>query len=76
MVTCRRYLKTTEYPGDFNYDEIASGKEKVLKPDKEPEWGPNWDEDVGEGEYPNSYYFYLPVYAITAQSLSVLLPVQ
>ena len=22
--------------------------------------GANWDEDVGEGEYPNSYYFYLP----------------
>jgi DMSO reductase family type II enzyme iron-sulfur subunit len=27
---------------------------------KKPEWGPNWDEDQGGGEYPNSYYFYLP----------------
>jgi len=25
-----------------------------------PEWGPNWDEDQGEGMFPNSYYFYLP----------------
>jgi len=26
----------------------------------DPAWGPNWDEDVGAGEYPNAYYFYLP----------------
>ena len=26
----------------------------------EPRTGPNWDEDTGAGEYPNSYYFYLP----------------
>jgi len=25
-----------------------------------PTWGPNWDEDQGEGMFPNSYYFYLP----------------
>jgi ethylbenzene hydroxylase subunit beta/complex iron-sulfur molybdoenzyme family reductase subunit beta len=25
-----------------------------------PEWGPNWDEDIGGGAYPDSYYFYLP----------------
>ena len=25
----------------------------------EPDWGPNWDEDIGGGEYPNSYFFYL-----------------
>lgn len=24
-----------------------------------PQWGPNWDEDMGGGEYPNSYFFYL-----------------
>lgn len=24
-----------------------------------PEWGPNWDEDMGGGVYPNSYFFYL-----------------
>ncbi|WP_222428814.1 4Fe-4S dicluster domain-containing protein [Denitratisoma sp. DHT3] len=25
-----------------------------------PEWGPNWDEDQGGGQFPNAYYFYLP----------------
>jgi ethylbenzene hydroxylase subunit beta/complex iron-sulfur molybdoenzyme family reductase subunit beta len=24
-----------------------------------PAWGPNWDEDMGGGEYPNSFFFYL-----------------
>ena len=24
------------------------------------DWGPNWDEDQGGGDYPNGYYFYLP----------------
>lgn len=24
------------------------------------QWGPNWDEDQGAGEWPNAYYFYLP----------------
>ena len=28
--------------------------------DGDPQWGPNWDEDVGAGDFPNSYYFYLP----------------
>jgi ethylbenzene hydroxylase subunit beta/complex iron-sulfur molybdoenzyme family reductase subunit beta len=27
---------------------------------EQPEWGPNWDEDQGAGEYPNSYFFYMP----------------
>ena len=27
---------------------------------KAPDWGPNWDEDQGDGDYPNSYHFYLP----------------
>ncbi len=25
-----------------------------------PAWGPNWDEDQGGGEFPNSHYFYMP----------------
>ena len=25
-----------------------------------PRNGPNWDEDVGAGDFPNSYFFYLP----------------
>ncbi len=49
---------------DYNYDEVLnSGKAQdkhlhVLG--EQPEWGPNWDEDQGAGEYPNSYFFYLP----------------
>jgi DMSO reductase family type II enzyme iron-sulfur subunit len=31
-----------------------------LAPVNAPDNGPNWDEDQGAGEYPNSYYFYLP----------------
>ena len=27
---------------------------------EEPAWGPNWDEDQGAGDWPNSYFFYLP----------------
>ncbi len=48
---------------EFNYDEVfAGGKgQKVhTKPKGNPQWGPNWDEDQGGGEYPNAYYFYLP----------------
>ncbi len=45
-------------PWDFDHAAVAGGG--VLTADSEPEWGPNWDEDVGEGEYPNAYYFYLP----------------
>lgn len=35
-------------------------KKGELKPTEKPDWGPNWDEDQGAGEYPNGYYFYLP----------------
>jgi DMSO reductase family type II enzyme iron-sulfur subunit len=48
---------------DFNYDEVyASGKgtDAFLEPANAPNWGPNWDEDQGGGEYPNAYFFYLP----------------
>lgn len=50
----------------FNYDEVFYGGEPnvALAPKEsdgsEPTWGPNWEEDVGAGEFPNSYYFYLP----------------
>jgi DMSO reductase family type II enzyme iron-sulfur subunit len=50
---------------DFDY-EGAFGDSATRKPlhphqadGSEPEWGPNWDEDQGGGEYPNSYFFYL-----------------
>lgn len=49
---------------EFNHDEVffgGKGSEVHLKPKgPKPEWGPNWDEDQGAGEFPNSYYFYLP----------------
>ena len=47
----------------FNYDEVFSGGKgnaAYLKPEGNPDWGPNWDEDQGGGQYPNSFYFYLP----------------
>jgi DMSO reductase family type II enzyme iron-sulfur subunit len=45
-------------PWDFNLDELAKGAE--LRPSTDPQAGPNWDEDRGAGEFPNSWYFYLP----------------
>ena len=45
-------------PWDFNLDEAALGK--VIGPIGEPRTGPNWDEDRGEGDFPNSWFFYLP----------------
>jgi len=52
---------------DFNYDEVlygGKGTTTQLKPTDRhgnaPEWGPNWDEDEGGGDYPNSFFFYLP----------------
>jgi complex iron-sulfur molybdoenzyme family reductase subunit beta len=47
---------------EFNHQQIMyEGSDEPLRPmDQDPEWGPNWDEDRGAGEYPNSYYFYLP----------------
>ncbi|WP_226023836.1 4Fe-4S dicluster domain-containing protein [Halomicrobium salinisoli] len=47
---------------EFNHSEIFYDEsDEPLRPQgDDPEWGPNWDEDQGAGEYPNSYYFYLP----------------
>ncbi|WP_246988581.1 4Fe-4S dicluster domain-containing protein [Halorientalis marina] len=48
-------------PWEFNHDAIFyEGSDEPLRPMDQAEWGPNWDEDEGAGEYPNSYYFYLP----------------
>jgi DMSO reductase family type II enzyme iron-sulfur subunit len=51
----------------FNHEEVfygGKGESVHLQPHSEDgsdaSWGPNWDEDQGAGEYPNSYYFYLP----------------
>lgn len=51
---------------DFDHEAalFGNGESKRLEPrehdGRTPEWGPNWDEDLGGGEYPDSYYFYLP----------------
>ncbi|MDG5776901.1 4Fe-4S dicluster domain-containing protein [Haloarculaceae archaeon H-GB1-1] len=47
---------------EFNHSEIMyEGDDTPLRPKGgDPEYGPNWEEDQGAGEYPNSYYFYLP----------------
>ncbi len=50
---------------EFNYEEAfygeGQGGSAHLGPKGEaPSWGPNWEEEVGGGEYPNSYFFYLP----------------
>jgi ethylbenzene hydroxylase subunit beta/complex iron-sulfur molybdoenzyme family reductase subunit beta len=49
---------------DFNHEEVyysGRGPAVHLAPrGPEPDWGPNWDEDQGAGEWPNSYFFYLP----------------
>lgn len=52
-----------DYGTPWEYDHEAtlmSGTDPWLRPNVKPTWGPNWDEDEGAGEYPNSYYFYLP----------------
>jgi len=50
---------------DFNYHEVfygGTGGKAHLEPQapREDRWAMNWDEDQGAGEWPNSYYFYLP----------------
>lgn len=45
-------------PWDFNLDEAALGAE--VTPQTAPTAGPNWDEDAGGGEFPNTWLFYLP----------------
>ena len=45
-------------PWDYNHDEIMAGA--TMEPSSDPTWGPNWDEDAGAGEHPNSHFFYLP----------------
>jgi DMSO reductase family type II enzyme iron-sulfur subunit len=61
------HLPTREEFGggwEFDFQRLfygGQGNAEPLRPKAgSPEWGPNWDEDQGAGEYPNSYYFYLP----------------
>jgi complex iron-sulfur molybdoenzyme family reductase subunit beta len=45
-------------PWDFNLDEAALGR--VIEAQGSLRNGPNWDEDAGAGDFPNSHFFYLP----------------
>lgn len=55
---------------NFNHGQVqkrgseakGAGEAKPwLRPDGAPEWGANWDEDRGAGQYPqDNHYFYLP----------------
>ena len=51
---------------NFNHKEViatdaSSGVKEWLKPEGDPDWGPNWDEDEGTGSYPkDNHYFYMP----------------
>ncbi|MFQ5661000.1 MAG: 4Fe-4S dicluster domain-containing protein [Gammaproteobacteria bacterium] len=48
---------------EFNHEEVFYGGKPgatLVPGDGNPKWGPNWDEDVGAGDYPNNYYFYIP----------------
>lgn len=42
-------------PWEWDWEKLPH-----IFPRPQPSWGPNWQEDVGEGEYPNTWYFYLP----------------
>ena len=51
----------------FNHTAVRSGcgedaaERPWLRPDGDPTWGPNWDEDHGAGTYPrDNHYFYVP----------------
>ncbi|MCL4844855.1 MAG: respiratory nitrate reductase subunit beta, partial [Bryobacteraceae bacterium] len=55
-----------EFGEAWGFDQeatFASGGKAAFRPlerdGSSPEWGPNWDEDMGGGQYPNSYFFYL-----------------
>lgn len=49
---------------DYNYEEVLRRPRKtdtrLIATTGNPGWGMNWDEDEGGGEYPNSYYYYMP----------------
>lgn len=68
---------------DFDYDNVffrSSDSDEdnrdYLRPrehdGRPPRWGPNWDEDMGGGEYPNSYFFYLPLVCMNCEKPACL----
>ncbi len=56
-------------PWEYNYEDVlktdgGDASAKVLVPSPVPSgkdaYASNWDEDVGENTFPNTFYFYLP----------------
>jgi DMSO reductase family type II enzyme iron-sulfur subunit len=48
-------------PADFDYARtLFHDGEAPLRASEPMQWGPNWDEDQGAGDFPNGYFFYLP----------------
>ncbi len=48
-------------PFEFDYQgRLFEGNPGRVRPSPAPRWAPNWDEDQGQGEFPNNYYFYVP----------------
>jgi len=52
--------RTSDYgtPWDYNLEDLQNGE--LLEAQQPLKVGPNWDEDQGAGDFPNSYAFYLP----------------
>jgi DMSO reductase family type II enzyme iron-sulfur subunit len=60
MPTTKAFGEAWEYNhSDVFYGGKGQSVHLQIQGDQ-PEWGPNWDEDQGAGEFPNSYFFYLP----------------
>ncbi len=52
-----------DYGHSLEYDyepRLYNGGKKPVMPSPDPQWGPNWDEDVGALNGGENYYFYLP----------------
>ncbi len=67
--SAQRHLRPSALPADadygvpFEYDyeqRLFKGGGKPVMPHRDPEWGPNWEEDVGGQDADNPHYFYLP----------------
>ena len=65
---------------EYDYDRVffksdGQGNDHLVPRESdgaEPGWGPNWDEDMGGGEYPHAYYFYLPLVCMNCEKPACL----
>ena len=48
-------------PADFDFAAaLFQPGDRPLRPLEAMQWGPNWEEDQGAGDFPNGFFFYLP----------------